>query len=392
MSICGTIDPTLSKKESSTTGTNVASAVGMKKEEDLWPNGSTIRIYFDMTPEEASDFTWGQDTWLVAKAKELYRGDYIWKGQKDPIQIEAYGSSLSFPQIFHRVIKERIAPLVHLRFQFVDNIEESDVRVGWADDDADYYGVSAFPAEHKALNAVGLRGKTVRFLRTAVDVAVILHELGHTLGMHHEFTNPNRDATGKPQPLFLQENVEMMTGLPSIYTSKQLTDVEMYNATAYDPYSIMHYTIPGYLWGYNRKTKTTGFVQLTVDGRSIMANSQLSEMDKKWLQETYPGGGFEVNDIPLKFKNWYGVTWIIKYLLAVIVYLFIARLFQESMASGEYDRLWLMPLLFYLVTVYLDRNGRVLTWTIVGYLLYKAFYLQQVQGWKRNVQERYFAF
>jgi|688.fasta_scaffold1035823_1 hypothetical protein len=101
MSICGTIDPLLSTKQT-TTRTNFASAVGMKRAEDLWPNGSTVKIYFDMTPEEASNFTWGQDHWLVATAKGIYKGDYIWKGQKDPIQIATYGSSLSFPQILSK--------------------------------------------------------------------------------------------------------------------------------------------------------------------------------------------------------------------------------------------------------------------------------------------------
>ncbi len=105
---------------------------------------------------------------------------------------------------------------------------------------------------------------------------VVTHEFGHALGCIHEHQNPgggiewNRDAVYK-----------YYQGPPNNWPKEQV-DVNLFQKydesiashhTDLDPDSIMMYPIPA---------------QFTMDGFTVGMNTELSEMDKEYINEMYP--------------------------------------------------------------------------------------------------------
>jgi hypothetical protein len=104
---------------------------------------------------------------------------------------------------------------------------------------------------------------------------VVLHEFGHALGLIHEHQNPAGGINwNKPQ-------VYDDLSKPPNNWDKATIDHNMFetykkdetNFTALDPKSIMMYPIPA---------------KWTLDGFSVGLNSDLSQVDKRFIREQYP--------------------------------------------------------------------------------------------------------
>ncbi|MEO5891959.1 MAG: M12 family metallopeptidase [Ferruginibacter sp.] len=104
---------------------------------------------------------------------------------------------------------------------------------------------------------------------------VVLHEFGHALGLTHEHMNPgghinwNRDQV-----------IKDLSGPPNSWSIQQIEN-NMFrtfeknetNFTSLDKDSIMMYPLPA---------------KWTTDGFTVGLNSELSEVDKTFIQEQYP--------------------------------------------------------------------------------------------------------
>jgi hypothetical protein len=104
------------------------------------------------------------------------------------------------------------------------------------------------------------------------------HEFGHFIGAIHEHQNPSggirwnkeaviRSLSGPPN------NWDRATIEHNMFEAYQKSQL---NGSQFDPKSIMLYPIPP---------------EWTLDGFSSQANSQFSELDKKWMRDQYPGRG-----------------------------------------------------------------------------------------------------
>jgi serralysin len=104
---------------------------------------------------------------------------------------------------------------------------------------------------------------------------VVLHEFGHALGCIHEHQHPqagipwNRDAVYN---YYINNNNWSREQTDSNIFQKYGTDITQFSQ--YDRQSIMHYPVPK---------------ELALNGFEIGWNTQLSEMDKAFIREMYPG-------------------------------------------------------------------------------------------------------
>lgn len=104
---------------------------------------------------------------------------------------------------------------------------------------------------------------------------VVLHEFGHALGLVHEHQNPMNNPIQ-----WNKENVYAYYKQKFGWT-KQVTyanffekySVNQMRSSDFDPHSIMMYEIPELF---------------TTNGFHTIANTQLSETDKKWIGRIYP--------------------------------------------------------------------------------------------------------
>jgi hypothetical protein len=192
----------------------------------LWPNGSTLRIRFmDGTTEQRNKFRRALDEWLrYANLQSTYV-----ESQDAPIQVSFSGEgSWSMVGVDALAIAHGTSPTIDLGFE---------------------NGETDIPTNY-------------------------LHEIGHLLGLVHEFTNPkarlswNRDAVYK-----------FFSGPPN-YWSRSVIDATFFESGPYpgarefDPSSIMMLSpLPA---------------DFFKDGRSFETPSGLSESDKRYISSLYP--------------------------------------------------------------------------------------------------------
>lgn len=313
----------LSQQKQSAKGSTVAEAAGYSKQW-LWPVGSTIKIYFMEPCPRTISWDWAY------VSNKLMRPETDF----DPLYSKLYNKVDDPQQIIYTIIKERIAPLVHLKFEFTNNINESDIRILFKEESQRAVGLAHFPFEVMKMNKNNERSKpTMWFLRDSIDIGVILHEFGHQLGMIHEHGQPNTPW-----------NPELEQKCPKfvlIQRKEQWFKFDGYELTSqkYDPKSIMHYVMDG-------KIKCNGeIVKVFEDGQNIPRNFKLSEDDIAWLKESYPGGGMEIGFLQFRppVALWRRLTVYLVYVLSFAVAILLVR-----------RSLWLLAL--FILQLYLYHN------------------------------------
>jgi hypothetical protein len=216
----------------------------------VWPAKSKIRIGFI---ESENRVQWTSKNLLEKNGKEL-----------DPISERI--RKMDRKDAVKTVVKERIIPIVNLDIQFVDDINDANVRVAFEDDGAWAY----IGTDH--LEYTDKTKPTVNF--GWLDSATIMHEFGHMLAMIHEHSNPRGKSIDWDKPkayAYFEDNQSW---------SKKDVDTNVFNhynlntinGSNFDPLSIMLYFFPG---------------SITLNNQGTEQNLRLSGYDVEWINKMY---------------------------------------------------------------------------------------------------------
>jgi hypothetical protein len=256
----------------------------------LWRQGSTIRIFFiepvpDDLPWQAPFTT---DPEFLDPLYETLQGI----SKKNIIQPE---KGLVDPKtLVRRVVEERIAPYVNLKFEFVTDPAKSDIRILFRKGIgcSSVVGVSTnrLKFSQGGENAIQPKGEPEPTMTYGwLDVSTVLHEFCHALGMIHEHQNPkgnpiqwNNSAVychfKKSNPGWSDKDIDKNILEPY--------DKNRVNGSEFDPASIMIYSFPETVECNKQSLPLT----LNSPPLKVNPNYKLSNMDIEILKEMYPFG------------------------------------------------------------------------------------------------------
>lgn len=221
--------------------------------EKLWPTGSKLRIGFIYNQTGKSKAVhWTALNILESSGKPM-----------DPLTNEV--RKMSPEQAVRTVVRERIIPIVGLDIEFVDNVQDANIRVAFNDDGAwAYVGTDHLHYNYPA--------PTVNF--GWLDVGTIIHEFGHVMGMIHEHQNPKGQTIQWDKAAVYQWAKETQ-GWTHQTTEQNILDrysANQINGSGFDPLSIMLYFFPA---------------DLTMNDEGTEQNLRLSGYDVEWLNKLY---------------------------------------------------------------------------------------------------------
>jgi hypothetical protein len=224
----------------------------------VWPKNSTIKIAF-IEKSKDIEFT------PIASLQRDKDGNDV---EIDPIELEI--RTMTPEDAVKYVIVKKIQPLVGLTLEFVDNISESNVRIGFDPDDGSYSLVGTDCNAHENMGK-----KTLNY--GWIDAKTIMHEIGHVLGMIHEHQNPNGQTISWNEDIVYKwandtQGWDKETTFHNIIEKYKIDEI---NGSDFDPKSIMLYYYPK---------------NFTTDGKGTSENDKLSDTDIMWIKKMYPGG------------------------------------------------------------------------------------------------------
>jgi hypothetical protein len=172
------------------------------------------------------------------------------------------------------IVAKQWMQYANIQFDFGDH-PQSEIRITFTSEGSwSYVGVDALliPQSQPTMNFGWLHSNTPNEEYSRV----VLHELGHALGLIHEHQNP---ADGIPWNE--KAVLAYYMGPPNNWTAEMTRhnvldkyDKSYTKYTDFDAYSIMLYPVP--------KAHTLGDFEIS------WRNSQLSELDRKFVRELYP--------------------------------------------------------------------------------------------------------
>lgn len=225
----------------------------------MWSNNTTITISFVASPNTIKNVDW--TPLAVLEGEKMNNGKPV---HLDPIEKEI--RKLSPVEAIKKVVRERIQPIVGLKFVFVP--KGGYVRIGFNPNAGSYslVGTDCIKSTSETTMNFGW-----------LDAGTIIHEFGHVLGMIHEHQNPR----GKQIPW---DDSKVYTWARQTQGWDQTTTyhniierykIDQINSSKYDKYSIMEYFFPS---------------SLTTDHKGTPNNHMLSTEDIKYISNQYPGG------------------------------------------------------------------------------------------------------
>lgn len=168
-----------------------------------------------------------------------------------------------------KIVNERYAPITNLKFKFVDDPKDADVRIDFDPNGGAWSFLGTDCLNYKYPQA------TMNF--GWIDAPTIMHEFGHCMGMFHEHQNPRGQGINWDREAVYKWASETQGW------DKQTTDTNILdhynkngtNGSIYDPLSIMLYFFPSWL---------------TTDDKGTKQNSKFSGTDVLWINNMYKKG------------------------------------------------------------------------------------------------------
>ena len=230
-------------------------AISMKGK--IWPQNMTLKIAFIEKPPPNLQRT--PSTKLYDK-----NGNEI---KYDPLQKELENEH-DLISIIKKIVKERIEPMVNLKFEFVDNFREAQIRVGfnpsggaWSYVGTDNYDI---PINERTMNLGWF------------DVGTVIHEFLHSIGLAHEHQSPYGNLIDwNFDSLYDWAQTTQGWDKQQVYQQiiKRYSTSEV-NGTDYDPKSVM-------LYFFDKR--------LTNNNMGTSYNPRMSITDIKYVMSLYPG-------------------------------------------------------------------------------------------------------
>jgi hypothetical protein len=212
----------------------------------IWPKNSVITIGF------------------LSEPKNIIRTTYDSSKKIDPLQKVV--DNMPILDGIKKIVMERIQPIVNLQLKFIDNVKDAIIRVSFNSNDGAWSLVGTDCQQEKSQPTMNLGW---------FDVATVIHEFGHVLGMIHEHQNPFGKSIEWNIPAVLKwaeetQGWDKQTTMTNIIDKYNKTEL---NGSDFDPNSIMLYFYPS---------------ELTLDNKGTKQNLTMSETDITWINKTYP--------------------------------------------------------------------------------------------------------
>lgn len=227
----------------------------------LWKNGSTINIFF---MEEAINVP-RTSTKKIQNIKDE-EGNLL---DLDPLQLEV--DNMNITEAIKKIVKERLEPFINIKFNFVDNINNSDIRISF----------------NPTLGAWSLIGTDCVLQKNEAtmnlgwfDVSTTIHEFGHALGMIHEHQNPKgANINWNEQAVYKwASDTQGWDQQTTFHNIIEKYDKTILNGSEFDPDSVMLYFFPG---------KLTNNDEGVCCGKGTHQNLRLSKNDVIYLNTMY---------------------------------------------------------------------------------------------------------
>ncbi|WP_316801917.1 M12 family metallopeptidase [Pedobacter nototheniae] len=159
----------------------------------------------------------------------------------------------------------------NIKFNFVTNDNTAKIRVSFASGGSWSYIGKGTPRSGATMNFGWLKESTA----DSEYSRVVIHEFGHALGMIHEHQHPLVSIPWDKPAVYAY-----YAGAPNYWSQADVDnnlfkkyDTTQTNNSAYDPKSIMHYSVPN---------------ELTIGDFEVGLNTVLSSTDKTFIASVYP--------------------------------------------------------------------------------------------------------
>ena len=224
----------------------------------LWPNNSTITVGFLEEPPANLERTSLSDL----KNKRDVNGNAL---EIDPLQYDI--DKLDIISAVKKIVNDRINPIVNLKFIFVDNVKDAQIRISFNPGSGAWSLLGTDCLNEKDPNEATMN-------LGWFDVPTTIHEFGHALGLIHEHQNPkdNLIEWDKKKVYSWAKQTQGWDEQTTYHNIIEKYSSAQINGSKFDPESIMLYFFPG---------------SLTTNNKGTNQNLKLSEYDVAYLNSVY---------------------------------------------------------------------------------------------------------
>jgi hypothetical protein len=169
-----------------------------------------------------------------------------------------------------KIVMERYSPIVNVKFKFLPykgSNTKADIRINFNNEDINESAIGTL--------ALKIKNDPTMYLGW-FDVANVLHQFGHVLGLFHEHQSPLSTIDWNIDMIKKYTGADESTIFRDLIKKESKSEV---NYTNYDPNSIMLYFYPG-IFTWNKKHDGPG--------KGTPLNTRLSLTDMNTLAKLYP--------------------------------------------------------------------------------------------------------